>query len=157
MAAFALLGVAILFAGCRTSGLLFTKDTAFRVLNPTSSSIVHLPLKVAWTSSGSAIGDRFAVFLDQNAIRPGANVSSLLPDYCVSDAACSHAQYLAQQNVYVTSVPSLVLPTLPETTVGGHPSSKEYHTLVVVILNRSGTRIGESFASTSFIYTRRSP
>ena len=157
-AAFALLALAFLLAGCRTSGLIFTKDSAFRILNPSSSSSVTLPLKVTWTDGGPAAGaTRFAVFLDQGTIRPGENLSSLLPDFCKVDPTCPHNEYLHQQNVYVTSVPALILTTLPQTTLGGHDSAREYHTLVVVVINSSGARVGEAFAGTSFIYTRRGP
>jgi hypothetical protein len=156
-AAFALLAsAAFLLAGCRTSGLIFTKDSAFRILSPSPSSSVTLPLKVTWTDGGPAAGAaRFAVFLDQGTIRPGENLSSLLPDFCKVDPACPHNEYLLQQNVYVTSVPSLILTTLPQTTLGGHNSAREYHTLVVVLINSTGARVGEAFASTSFVYTRR--
>ena len=95
-----------------------------------------LPLKVTWTDGGPAAGAaRFAVFLDQGTIRPGENLSSLLPDFCKVDPTCPHNEYLLQQNVYVTSVPSLILTTLPQTTLGGHDSAREYHTLVVVVIS----------------------
>ena len=157
-AAFTLLALAFLLAGCRTSGLIFTKVAAFRILSPSSSSSVTLPLKVTWTDGGPAAGAaHFAVFLDQGTIRPGENLSSLLPNFCKVDPTCPHNEYLLQQNIYVTSVPSLILRTLPQTTLGGHDSAREYHTLVVVVINSSGARVGEAFAATSFIYTRRGP
>jgi hypothetical protein len=150
-----LVAVASLVAGCRTSGLLFTTNGSFRILSPHSSSTVKLPITIAWTANGVyRSGDSFAVFLDRGTIRPGQNVSSVLPDICKQNPSCSRQSYFQQVNVWITSQPSLKLNTLPESSLTGRSTGKEDHSVTVVILNNKGARVGEAFASADFVYLR---
>jgi hypothetical protein len=151
-----ILALAVLVTGCRTSGLLFTKSSDFRILSPASSAEVKLPLRVTWTAGGSyRPGDRFAVFLDRGTIGPGENLSKLIPDACKKAPSCSGETFLQQEKVYVTSSPEVILATLPRSSVTGHSTGKEDHSVTVVILDSSGARVGEAFASTDFIYIRK--
>ncbi len=151
-----LLVVTVLLAGCRTSGLYFVK-TQLRILSPQDSSTVTLPLRITWTAGNLyRPGDRFAVFLDSNnMIKVGQNISALLPQSCRVLVTCSHTSYLQQANVWLTSKPTLVLPTLPRTSLTDQSVGKEYHTATVIILSASGVRIGEEFATTNFVYIRQ--
>jgi hypothetical protein len=148
--------VAGLLTGCRTSGLLFSKNANFRILSPHSSSAVTLPMTIAWTAKGVyKPGDSFAVFLDRGTIRPGQNVLSVLPDTCKQNPSCSRQSYFQQVNVWITSQPSLMLNALPESSLTGHSTGKENHSITVVILNNRGARLGEAFASADFVFVRK--
>ena len=146
---------AIVLAGCRTTGLLFTKGSEFRILTPKSAATVTLPLEVSWSDTGAAAhGDRFAVFLDQGPISPGENLENLLPNTCKQNPLCKSASYLTSLNVYITSHHSLVLDGLPDGGVTGQTTGRETHSVTVVVINRAGTRVGEEFAAIDFVYDR---
>lgn len=147
--------MASLTTGCRASGMIFTKSSGFRIVSPSSFSSVSLPLTVSWTEGAPfQSGDKFAVFIDRGSIGIGDNVRSLIPKSCREVSTCSQDQYLQQQDVYVTTSASLNLPTLPSTSLTGHSSGKEDHEIVVVVLDGSGHRVGEQYASVDFVYNR---
>lgn len=136
--------------------MIFTKSSAFRILTPASFSSVNLPLTVSWTEGAPyRPGDKFALFLDRGSIGIGNSILHLIPESCRKVPSCSEDQYLQQQDVYVTTATSISLVNLPSTSLTGHSSGKEDHEIVVVVLDSSGKRIGEQYASVDFIYQRR--
>lgn len=151
-----LLAVAGLATGCRTSGLLFTKSSGFRVLSPRSNAAVTLPMTIAWSAKGIyRPGDTYAVFLDRGTIRPGQNILSVLTSTCKLDPTCSRPSYYQQANVWLTSKPSLVLSALPEVSLTGHSTGRENHSVTIVLLTSKGARTGEAYASADFVYVRK--
>ncbi|HET9732351.1 MAG TPA: hypothetical protein VFP54_06700 [Acidimicrobiales bacterium] len=149
------LALALALAGCRASGMVFVKSSTFRIVEPNPFGTVTLPLTVKWTEGAPfRPGDRFALFLDRGSIGIGENILHLVPDSCRKVPTCSPSQYLQQRNVYVTNTTSMSLATLPSTSLTGHSTGKEDHTVVIVVLDSSGTRVGEQYASVDFVYQR---
>lgn len=141
----AVLLLAALLAGCRTSGLEFGQYQ-LRILTPGESSSVTLPLRITWTAGGLyRPGDSYAVFVDTQPIGPGRSVTDLLPDACKVMPNCSRETYYAQANVWLTQKPSLVIRYLPESSVAGR--GREYHKITIVILNPAQVRTGEDFTT----------
>ena len=151
------LAVASLLAGCRTTGLVFGAYQ-MRVLSPRANSTATLPLTITWTAGRLyQPGDSYAVFVDATPIGVGRSVTDLVPLSCLQVPSCSRAGYYQQANVWLTSRPSLTLTTLPETTDTGQSSGREYHTLTIIILNKSQVRASEEYASLDFAYLRPPP
>jgi hypothetical protein len=48
-----------------------------------------------------------------------------------------------------------MLNALPESSLTGHGTGKENHSITVVILNNRGARLGEAFASADFVFVRK--
>lgn len=150
------LGLVLLCTGCRTSGLLFRSDTGFQVVDPRPSATVSLPLRVVWTAPTMVSrGSDFAVFVDHGPVQPGENVAALLPVSCTEDPSCSRRAALEDQGVYITSRSSVLLTSLTSTSLAGSSSEPEDHSVTVVLLDRSGDRVGEAFAYTEFVYNRQ--
>ena len=132
-------------AGCRTSGLEFGQYQ-LRFLSPGQSSTVQLPLRITWTAGDLyRSGDSYAVFVDTQPVGPGRSVTDLLPADCKVMPDCSRESYYQQANAWLTDKPSLVLDALPASSTSGR--GEGYHTITVVILNRSQVRVGEEFAT----------
>ncbi|MDT3439957.1 MULTISPECIES: hypothetical protein [unclassified Pseudofrankia] len=151
--ALALAVAAGVLTGCRVTGLVFTGGQ-IRITSPGASSTVsELPMKITWTAGSLARpGDQFAVFLDQPTIRPGQNVLKLVPESCRNLPTCSREQFLKQVKVWITKSPALVLDSIPRANPIGN--DREYHSVTVVVVDKSLKRVGEQFASIDFIYQR---
>jgi hypothetical protein len=158
----ALSAVLAALLGTSSCGLAHINELAFRVdhrlhfVAPKSRSLVHNPVTLRWTmrdfrieGPGTAPPSRhagyFAVFVDQSPVRPGQTlkaVSSGNP-FCRQDpASCLTTAYLAQQEVFTTTQESLTVPNV--TNIPGNHQGTQLHSFIVVLMDTSGHRIGES-------------
>jgi hypothetical protein len=100
-------------------------------------------------AAGSAPPSRdagyFAVFVDQSPVKPGQTLRSVSSGnpFCRRDpASCTTPAYLAQQEVYTTTHESITVPDV--TNIPGNHQGTELHSFIVILMDTSGHRIGES-------------
>jgi len=151
-------GLLSLFTGC---GFTHLQDLDFRVdqrlhfVGLKERASVHLPLTIRWrmrdftvTAQGAAPPSRkagyFALFVDQTPIRPGQTMKALCKadPFERGDRNCPTAAYLEGKLVYPTTSDSVTLDSIPN--VAGNKDRKQLHTFIVVLMDTSGRRLGES-------------
>jgi hypothetical protein len=147
-----------LVAGC---GLTHLQDLGFRVDNrlhfiaPKDRSKVARPVVLQWTMkdfniepNGSGPRSRdagyFAIFVDQQPIRPGQTMKSVANGdrYCKRTPGCPDATYLSNRHIYTTTQTTFQLPT-----VDPIPNDKDHvqlHSIIIVLMDTTGHRIGEA-------------
>jgi hypothetical protein len=152
-------------AGCDIGALQFRTDDRLSFQQPASRAKVTTPLTVSWTMKGfDATGldgssdsthGAFAVFVDRAPMPVGKDLKWLARNDtgCKRDARCPDAAYLASRGVYLTTEPSLTLDQLPPVSDG---VGDEQHYVNVVLVDGSGSRIGESAWYRPFQSKRRS-
>ena len=147
------LGTAVaLSAGCSTSSLSFVQDDRVRIVAPGENTEIALPLRVEWTARD--FDGYFAVFFDRSPMKPGQHLQSLVPDDdpCRRQEVCPDAAWLAERHIYVTDRTVLDVPQLPDRRANNR--SKDRHDVVIVLLDRTGRRVGESVFTNEFIVER---
>jgi hypothetical protein len=152
------LGLALLTsAGCATSlsGLDFRTDKRLSFTEPHSREQVKLPVHLTWTmkdftvvAAGSQPPTKtagyFAIFLDGTPIKPGQSMRAEAhgDPTCESNPKCPSRGYLAERQIYTTDKTSYVLHNvLP---LSNNDQRVQLHAAVVVLMDTSGRRIGES-------------
>ncbi|CAB4708150.1 MAG: hypothetical protein F2667_06830 [Actinobacteria bacterium] len=153
LAAVVLLGALVVsMAGCRPSDYQFRVDDRMTILEPASQSTVTAPFRISWEmedfdpagldGSRSEDSGAYAVFVDRPPMKAGSDLRSLFDDdpACASDARCPDAATLARENIYVTTKSKVRVRFLPLQGAGG----PDLHTITIVLLDGSGSRIGES-------------
>ena len=145
-------------SGC---GLTHLQDLNFRVDNrlhftaPKDRSLAHQPITLRWrmdnfriAAKGSEPPSRgagyFAIFVDHTPIKPGQTMKAVASDdhYCQRTPSCPNADYLTRHEVYTTTSTVLTIPLV--TPVSGNKEKVQTHTFIVVLMDTSGHRIGES-------------
>lgn len=161
-----LLIVAAALPGCVAEGLAFRTDTRLEITSPEDRSEVTLPLTVSWTVRDFQIVEPeegaveaedagyFGVFVDRAPQPPGEPVSWVARDDtgCRPADGCPDKEYLAVRGIYETTQTSITLDQLPQPV--GEPTTRERHTITVVLLDPAGRRIGESAFSVDFTVDR---
>ena len=138
--------------GCAIHGLSFIQDDRLTIVHPHENAEISLPMTLEWTTRDYE--GYYAVFFDRAPMRPGQSLRSLVPedDPCRAQPACPTAQWLADRHIYVTDRPSLQVDVLPNRRENRR--SKNRHEVVIVLLDASGRRIGESAFTHEFIVDR---
>lgn len=150
-------------SGCGDiANMAFVQDERVKFVQPADRSTATIPVKLRWQVNGFQItghdGRRepgagsFALFIDQPPMPPGETFEWLArDDHSCSGDQCAKKQYLSERSVYVTEKTEVTLNQLPDIDdVGG----KERHEAVLVLLDGSGHRIGESAFYVRFIFDR---
>lgn len=139
-------------SGCATNGLSFVQDDRISIVSPADNAELTLPLQVEWKARD--FDGFYAVFFDRSPMRPGQSLQSLVPDNdpCRTQDACPDAAWLAERHIFVTETTLLQVPQLPDRRENNR--SKDRHEIVIVLLDASGTRIGESVFTNEFIIER---
>ena len=152
-------------SGCAPEGLAFRVDERLRFVTPEDRATVSLPLTIDWdirdfeviSPGGEPTKDAgyFAAFVDTTPMPPGEslrwvgrkdNACENTPQECLT------AEYLSIRGVYPTSETKLVLKQLPLT---GAEERRERHRVTIVLLDASGSRIGESAFELAFDIERK--
>ena len=140
-------------SACSVGDLQFRNDDRLSFSAPAARAKVTTPLTVSWAMQdftpvgldGSSSRDKgiYAVFVDRAPMPVGKDIAWLARDdtSCVRDPACPNPQFLADQDVYLTTRPQVVLDRLPD---AGEGVGDEQHFVNVVLLDGKGVRIGES-------------
>jgi hypothetical protein len=150
--------VLVLLSGC---GLTHLQDLSFRVdnrlhfLGPKDRSKVVRPVVLRWTmkdftieAQGSAPptdkAGYFAIFVDRSPIKPGKTMKAVATGdrYCQRTPTCPDASYLANRHVYTTTQTTFQLPAVDP--IPGNTDKVQLHSIVIVLMNTAGHRIGES-------------
>jgi hypothetical protein len=141
-------------AGCDFSHLGFVADHRLHFVTPASRALVIAPITLSWTITDFAVvgpgegtptsrAGYFAIFVDRAPIKPGQTVAAVASGdrSCKRTPGCPDAQYLADRRVYTTSQLSL---TLDQVTPFHSRQRTQTHQAIIVLLDSSGRRIGES-------------
>jgi hypothetical protein len=152
-----LLGVALtLLVGAACGRQLdFSRDERVSITQPQENDTVTLPLALSWTAKDYE--GRFAVFVDRSPMRPGKDLRSLVPredEVCRANPRCPDEDWLAARGVYLTTVPSLVVPSVPDRRASKHQSDR--HDVTIVFLDEHGRRQGEGAFIREFRVNRES-
>lgn len=151
---------ALLLTSCDTSNMQFVQDHRVRIVEPADRSTVTLPLNLRWEVNGFEITGKngtasrdagyFAIFFDRPPMPPGKSLEWMARQEgsCGSDA-CGSVKNLA--DVYATESTTLKVTLLPAID---ESSGVERHEAVVVLLDGSGNRIGESAFYVTFNFKR---
>lgn len=153
-----LAGLCAALTGCVPQGLAFRTDTRLTIIAPEDRTEVSLPVTIDWDIRDFEIvepgedvdaGDEgragyFAVFVDGTPMPPGKPLRWVARDdtSCREVDGCPDEEYLAARGIYTTTETELVLDQLPRT--GSDDDRRERHRATIVLLDASGTRIGES-------------
>jgi hypothetical protein len=159
-AAVGVLGLCLALSGCVPQGLAFRVDDRLSFRSPEDRSTVTLPVVLDWEIEDFRIVDPggeprddagyFAVFVDRAPMPPNESLRWLArkDSSCRAADRCPDEEYLNARGVYTTTETRLVLEQLPRTT--DREDRKERHRAVVVLLDASGRRIGESAFEIAF-------
>lgn len=155
------IATALLATGCDISNMEFVEDTRVRVVEPEARSTVTLPATLRWEvtefevtgrdGQSSADAGYFAVFVDRHPIPPGKT----LEWYSQQDESCGGSPCGTVENlsdIYTTEGTELELSRLPAIDQG---RAVEQHEAVVVLLDGTGARIGESAFFVRFNFERK--
>lgn len=151
----AMVVMAPLLAGCGMSvhNLSFRVDDRLQFLSPPSRSLVTNPVTVRWRVSDQALsggsasaarGGYFAVFVDQAPIRPGQTMRAVASrdEQCLHQVGCPGPAYLAQRQIYLTSSDRVTLGQI--LSLSGDQDAVQLHSVVVVLMDAAGHRVGEN-------------
>lgn len=153
--------ITLLVAGCDVSRMMFVQDHRVAITAPADRDTVTLPFTLRWQTHGFAVTGRdgqrasnsgyFAIFVDRAPMPPGQTLEWLATqsDSCGSEA-CGSVDRLS--DVYTTSDMSLELRQLPAVN---KTDTTERHEAVVILLDGTGTRIGESGFYVRFDFERK--
>ena len=145
--------LSLVLSSCAISGLEFRQDNRISITTPASLSVVKVPFMLRWTVKDFNYGpntiqggnDYFAVFVDRQPMPPGAGLRVLGDSTCQATPGCPNEAYLAENYVFLTAKPRLLITSLPEllpsTTRKG---TKEDHEIVVVLMDSTNHRLGAS-------------
>jgi hypothetical protein len=155
-------GVLVLSAACGHNGLSFYKDERVKIVAPRDRAEARLPLTVRWnvknfavtgpTSAASPDAGYFGVFVDQAPQPPGQTFRWFArSDYqCKVTPGCPDASYYASHHAYTTKDTQFVVTKLPELRPEQERKFRDFHEVIVVLLDGTGRRIGESAFQVDF-------
>lgn len=129
-----------LLAGCGFSNLAFRVDNRLHFVSPRARALVRLPVTIRWTMSKMSGSDSFAVFVDRAPVQPGQSLSAVADKSCRSTPGCVSTGYLANRGVYATLEDQVTIRQVNVDT----SQSTQTHEATVVLVDRSGRRVGES-------------
>ena len=152
----------ILLSACGYQGLSFEKDERVKIVAPKDRAEVRLPVTIRWSvedfdvtgPSGSPNPDAgyFGVFVDTAPQPPGKDFRWLARDdhQCKVTRGCPDKAYFESKHVYATTETSFVIEKLPEVRPERERKFRDFHEVIVVLLDGAGRRIGESAFQVDF-------
>jgi hypothetical protein len=152
-------------AGCNISQLQFKNDHRLSFQSPHSREKVKAPFTIRWSMKdfdatgldGSRDKNKgaFAVFIDRAPMPVGKDIKWLAKNdtSCKRDPRCPDAEYLASKGVFITKDTSVNIDVLPAV---GDGVGDDQHDVIIVLLDGTGHRIGESGWHRGFTSKRRS-
>jgi hypothetical protein len=119
--------------GC--SGLEFKQDHRLHFTAPSTDELTKLPVTISWTMPPGNY--EFGVFIDQQAVKVGQNIDSVLPKGTKPTRAL-----LAENNVYETDQHQITIRIIPD--LNYDRASRQRHEATIVLLDAGGNRLNES-------------
>jgi hypothetical protein len=158
-----LLSVSVIFAGCSTQGLNFKEDERVRITFPKPQDAVRFPFTVRWSvnnfeitgpdGSGRENAGYFGLFIDRTPQPPGKSFEWLVRDdlQCKNRPGCPDNAYFKNLGIHSLTKTSFTI----ENIVDPDPLNisrdrREFHEVVIILLNGRGERIGESIFRVEF-------
>jgi hypothetical protein len=160
----ALLGVTAALSGCVPQGLAFKIDDRLTFQSPEDRAEVTLPVTIEWdirdfevTGPGGEVAEDegyFAVFVDTSPMPPGEPLSWIArkDNSCRPADGCPDEEYLNARGIYTTTETELMIEQLPRSS---DEDRRERHRATIVLLDASGSRIGESAFEIAFDIDRK--
>ena len=144
---------ALLTTAC--TGIGSFRADQLSIVTPSELASVQLPVTVQWKGDHlpSSVS-QYAVFVDREPMATGDDVRSLVDDACRRRRGCPDDAYLHLRGIYLTSSPSLVLPTLQSAGGLNAETARPVHEATVVALDQQGRRVGEFSATARFRFER---
>src|SRR3954452_15828203 len=139
--------------GCATSHFQFVADHRLHIRAPKPRSTVSLPVTLRWSYDDFRVtgpdaghdpgAGYFAVFVDRTPVPAGKDLRWLARDdrACRAADGCPNAEYFTTRWVFTSTQPEMTFNQLPRP---GRHHGPETHTIIVVLLDGSGHRVGES-------------
>ena len=140
-------------SSCAIHGLDFRQDKRINILDPPSLSTVTVPFTVRWTAKDFSYGPNtiqggnnyFAILVDHPPMPPGGSLRDLGDNACKETPGCPDLNWLQQHDMYLSASTSISIGSLPHTLPASTPAgTKESHAIVIVLMNGTNHRIGES-------------
>ena len=143
----------LLLPSCAVKGLAFHQDDRLKIVEPKNHSVLTLPVTVRWETTGFHVtgpngtvdpnGGYFAVFFDRAPQPPGKPISWLARDdpRCHARFGCPDAKWFSGHNIYPTTSNTFTIDSLPIFT---KQDREQFHDVTIVLLDGTGSRIGES-------------
>lgn len=164
-----LLGLSLALSGCVPEGLAFRTDERLTIISPEDRSTVTLPVTIDWDIRDFGLAEPdpdaepakdagyFGVFVDTAPMPPGEHLSWIARDdnSCRPADGCPDEEYLNARGIYPTSETELTLEQLPRNT--RDDDDRERHRIVIVLLDVTGHRIGESAFEIAIDVERSTP
>lgn len=145
---------ACVLTGCSTSGMQFRADTRVRIVAPANEATVRLPVTIRWSAQDltAPAGTSFAMFVDRAPIAPGESVDSLASGDrpCQRTPGCPDENYFNRRHVYTTDKSAVTLEGLIDTRPPSRPGALDRHEVIVILLDSTRHRLGESFYRVDF-------
>lgn len=152
---------ALLVTGCDVASMAFFKDERVRIVEPEEQSIVTQPVTLRWEvrdfkvtgRNGQSASDAgyFAIFVDRPPIPSGKTLEWFaLQEGSCGRSACGTVDKLS--NIHTTEETALTLDRLLALRTRG---DLERHQAVIVLLDGTGRRIGESAFRVRFNFERK--
>lgn len=147
--------VAAGLSACSFSGLGFVQDRRLEFVSPGDREMVTLPVTIDWEIEDFEVVDPertdrtapdegyFGVFVDTRPQPPGEPLvwHARDDDSCERDPSCPDDEWFRVRGIHTTTESEFTIERLPRPADDGR---REIHTITVVLLDASGTRIGES-------------
>lgn len=158
----AIVGMVLSISACDLTEMSFVQDKRLRIVEPESDSKVSMPVTLRWEVDGFDVTHRdgyagrdrgyFAVFVDRHPLPPGKSLEWFAnqAESCAS-GPCGSVENLT--DVYTTTDRFL---TLRRVGSGRQVAGEERHEAVIVLMDGTGTRIGESAFTVRFSVGRES-
>jgi hypothetical protein len=127
-------------------GCALRDDASLRFRSPPDGARVTGAVRLTWTAGDVPPGGRYAIFVDRAPMRPGRDLDSLADSnaLCRRLPGCPDADWLADNHVWVSERPELVLPALPASVGRRAPGGLRRHELTLVVLDGTGRRVTEA-------------
>jgi len=139
-----LLALVMLANGCAMTGIAFRQDDRLSFVTPDDRAEITLPVTVTWKVDDFDVptDGSYAVFVDRAPQPPGKTLDWLArnDDACRGADGCPDAKWFNERDVFPTKATSLELERLPART----DDRREFHEVTVVLVDRTGRRIGET-------------
>jgi len=135
------------------SNLQFRADHRVHVIAPHARSVVQTPLTVRWTYRDFTVTGPdgghdprrgyFGVFVDRSPMPAGNDLRWFARNdrSCRAVDGCPDADYLGRRRILTTTSPRV---TVDQLDVPPYHRGLEDHTVVIVLLDGQGRRVGES-------------
>lgn len=147
--------VVLVLSSCAVHNLAFVKDDRLKIVSPREFARVSQPITLVWAMSrfkvtgpdgrSSPDAGYFAVFVDSHPPPGGQPLADVAKGdkTCLASRGCPDANYFASHRIYSTQATRFTIPSLPPPPLGSG-TGDQIHTVMVIPLDGSGHRIGES-------------